>query len=132
MTPESEKPVILRFEIRTSWTGFEGTGLNWALGLWLLKLYGHRDARLLDSLRGSWRAAGHPWSTSPPRITPGSYQLGDPVPRLRIDHMGVRVAIGDEGTTLLDVRSEAEFEGERFWPSGGTEPGGRACRIPSP
>ena len=32
---------------------------------------------------------------------------------------------------LLDVRSEAEFNGDRFWPSGGMEPGGRAGHVPS-
>ncbi len=36
-------------------------------------------------------------------------------------------AIGDQGTTILDVRSWDEFRGERFWPSGGMEPGGRAA-----
>jgi thiosulfate/3-mercaptopyruvate sulfurtransferase len=33
--------------------------------------------------------------------------------------------------TLVDVRSAAEYRGERFWPSGGMEPGGRAGRVPS-
>ena len=32
---------------------------------------------------------------------------------------------------LVDVRSEAEYGGERFWPSGGMEPGGRAGHVPS-
>jgi thiosulfate/3-mercaptopyruvate sulfurtransferase len=40
-------------------------------------------------------------------------------------------AIGDPGTTIVDVRSEAEYQGERFWPSGGMEPGGRAGHVPS-
>jgi thiosulfate/3-mercaptopyruvate sulfurtransferase len=40
-------------------------------------------------------------------------------------------AIGDPGTTVVDVRSEAEYQGERFWPSGGLEPGGRAGHVPS-
>ena len=31
----------------------------------------------------------------------------------------------------MDVRTEAEYRGERFWPSGGSEPGGRAGHIPS-
>ena len=30
-----------------------------------------------------------------------------------------------------DVRSAAEYKGERFWPSGGLEPGGRAGHVPS-
>ena len=35
------------------------------------------------------------------------------------------------GSTLLDVRSREEYQGERFWPSGGLEPGGRAGHVPS-
>jgi len=40
-------------------------------------------------------------------------------------------AAADPAAVLLDVRSEAEYAGERFWPSGGLEPGGRAGHIPS-
>ena len=43
----------------------------------------------------------------------------------------MQAAIGQPGTTLVDVRSEAEYQGERFWPSGGLEPGGRAGHVPS-
>jgi thiosulfate/3-mercaptopyruvate sulfurtransferase len=32
---------------------------------------------------------------------------------------------------LLDVRSLAEYHGERFWPSGALEPAGRAGHVPS-
>jgi 3-mercaptopyruvate sulfurtransferase SseA len=34
----------------------------------------------------------------------------------RAGHIAVRDAIADPGTTILDVRSEAEYRGERFWP----------------
>ncbi|HEX8959418.1 MAG TPA: rhodanese-like domain-containing protein, partial [Solirubrobacterales bacterium] len=34
-------------------------------------------------------------------------------------------------TILLDVRSAAEYDGERFWPSGGMQPDGRAGHVPS-
>ena len=43
----------------------------------------------------------------------------------------MRDAIGRPGRTLLDVRSREEYQGERFWPSGGLEPGGRAGHVPS-
>jgi len=43
----------------------------------------------------------------------------------------VQDAVAEPGTTLVDVRSEAEYRGERFWPSGGLEPGGRAGHVPS-
>ena len=51
--------------------------------------------------------------------------------RVRADHAAVRRAIGAPGITIVDVRSEAEYRGERFWPSGGLEPGGRAGHVPS-
>ena len=45
--------------------------------------------------------------------------------------MTVHEAIGQPDVTLVDVRSAAEYRGERFWPSGGMEPGGRAGHVPS-
>ncbi|MGB0096893.1 MAG: rhodanese-like domain-containing protein [Solirubrobacteraceae bacterium] len=38
--------------------------------------------------------------------------------------------IGRPDAAILDVRSQAEFAGERFWPSGATEDAGRAGHIP--
>src|SRR6201999_4223726 len=49
----------------------------------------------------------------------------------RADRAAVDGAIFQPATTLIDVRSAAEYRGERFWPSGGMEPGGRAGHIPS-
>ena len=43
----------------------------------------------------------------------------------------MRDAIGSPGRILLDVRTWDEYRGERFWPSGGLEPGGRAGHVPS-
>ena len=43
-----------------------------ALGLWLLKLYGHRDVRILDCSRDTWRAEGLPWSTAASVLTRAS------------------------------------------------------------
>jgi thiosulfate/3-mercaptopyruvate sulfurtransferase len=50
---------------------------------------------------------------------------------LRADRARVMAAVGGTGVTLLDVRSLNEYTGERFWPSGGSEPGGRAGHVPS-
>ena len=38
--------------------------------------------------------------------------------------------IGDPDAVLVDVRSREEVNGERFWPSGGMQEGGRAGHIP--
>jgi thiosulfate/3-mercaptopyruvate sulfurtransferase len=102
-----------------------------ALGFWLTKLYGHTDARILDCSRDAWRHEGHPSGTGVARPAPTNYRLVEADTRLRADHVAVREAIGKDSTMLLDVRSEAEYRGERFWPSGGSEPGGRAGHVPS-
>ena len=102
-----------------------------ALGYWLMTLLGHRDVRILDCSRDTWRAEGRPRTTTASPRAAGRYPIGDPDPRVRADRHLVQGAIDDSRTTLLDVRSEAEFDGERFWPSGGMEPGGRAGHIPS-
>jgi thiosulfate/3-mercaptopyruvate sulfurtransferase len=102
-----------------------------ALGLWLMKLYGHSDVRILDCSRDTWRAGGHPWSTSACEPPTDGYRLGGEDRRLRVDWAAVQDAIGQLGTTLVDVRSAAEYRGDCFWPSGGMEPGGRTGHVPS-
>lgn len=102
-----------------------------ALGFWLMKLYGHPDVRILDCSRDTWRAEGHPWSTVASHVTAGNFHLGDEDPRIRADRAAVHDTIGKPGTTLVDVRAQAEYRGECFWPSGGMEPDGRAGHVPS-
>ena len=102
-----------------------------ALGFWLMKLYGHLDVRVLDCTRDAWRAGGHPWSTTTSEPAPTVYPLGDEDPRIRANQATVREAIGRPGTLIVDVRSEAEYVGERFWPSGAMDPDGRAGHVPS-
>ena len=102
-----------------------------ALGFWLMKLYGHQDVRILDCSRDAWRAGGHPVSSQPSGSAAAGYALPGPDPRLRADHAAVLDAIGVPGRTLVDVRSWDEYRGERFWPSGGQEPGGRAGHVPT-
>ena len=102
-----------------------------ALGFWLMKLYGHPDVRILDCSRDTWRAEGHPWSTVASETTAGHLHLGEADPRIRAGRVAVQDAIGQPGTTLIDVRSQAEYRGECFWPSGGLEPDGRAGHVPS-
>lgn len=102
-----------------------------AMGFWLMKLYGHRDLRILDCARDTWRAEGRPYSSVANAPAVAEYRLGEQDWRVRADHVAVRDAIEDPGVAILDVRSGDEFRGERFWPSGGMEPGGRAGHIPA-
>jgi thiosulfate/3-mercaptopyruvate sulfurtransferase len=102
-----------------------------ALGYWLLKLYGHRDVRVLDCSRDAWRADGLPWAVATSAPASAGYRVGAADAGLRADWSAVYAAIGHPDTTLVDVRTAAEYQGERFWPSGGMEPGGRAGHVPS-
>ena len=102
-----------------------------ALGLWLMKLYGHPDVRILDCSRDNWRAEGRPWNTSVSEPADGSFHLENEDLRIRADQVAVLGAIGQRSPVLVDVRSAAEYRGECFWPSGGMEPGGRAGHVPS-
>jgi thiosulfate/3-mercaptopyruvate sulfurtransferase len=102
-----------------------------AMGFWLMKLHGHADVRILDCSRDTWRDEGHPCSSAPPGSATTGYTLAGPDPQLRADQAAVRDAIADPGTTIWDVRTQDEYLGERFWPSGGMEPGGRAGHVPS-
>jgi thiosulfate/3-mercaptopyruvate sulfurtransferase len=102
-----------------------------ALGLWLMRLYGHRDVRILDCSRDLWRADGYPWATAASQPPPGTLLLGAEDPGVRADQATVLDAIGRPGTALVDVRSTAEYRGECFWPSGGAQPDGRAGHVPS-
>jgi thiosulfate/3-mercaptopyruvate sulfurtransferase len=96
-----------------------------------MKLYGHRDVRILDCSRDTWRAQGHPWGTAASVPLADGYRLSGEDRRIRADRTAVQDAVGLPDTTLVDVRSAAEYRGERFWPSGGMEPGGRAGHVPS-
>lgn len=102
-----------------------------AMGLWLLKLYGHPDVRILDCARGTWHDEGRPWASATVTPAPARYLLPDQDDQIRADRWEVEDTIGDPACTIVDVRTEPEYRGERFWPSGGLEPGGRAGHVPS-
>lgn len=102
-----------------------------ALGFWLMKLFGHADARVLDATRETWQAEGRAWTVDVESPVRATYPLPDEDDRIRARLEDVRQAIAEPHRVIVDTRSEAEYEGERFWPSGGMEDGGRAGHIPS-
>jgi thiosulfate/3-mercaptopyruvate sulfurtransferase len=101
-----------------------------AMGLWLLEHLGHRDARVLDASRAAWTASGRPWTDRPSRPAVSRYPLGPVNDRVRADRAEVAAAIGRSGCTIVDTRTQAEYDGERFWPSGASERGGRTGHVP--
>jgi hypothetical protein len=98
------------------------------LAFWLMKLYRHADVRVLDCSRRAWTNDERPWTTDAPTPNPTTRY---PLLR-RMPAFGPTMRLcGRRSTAVADVRSLAEFQGERFWPSGAPEPPGRAGHIPS-
>jgi thiosulfate/3-mercaptopyruvate sulfurtransferase len=102
-----------------------------AMGFWLMKLYRHADVRILDCSRGTWHGAGRPWTRDVDMSRTTGYFLPDQDERIRATQLTVQAGIDEPTCAIVDVRTDSEFRGDRFWPSGGLEPGGRAGHIPS-
>jgi thiosulfate/3-mercaptopyruvate sulfurtransferase len=91
-----------------------GDNFNWwaAYALWVLKLFGHPDVRLLDGGRAAWAASGRELTTDKPTRPAGDY------PVTARDDAGIR-AFREEvlhhveaSGKLVDVRSPGEYSGE--------------------
>jgi thiosulfate/3-mercaptopyruvate sulfurtransferase len=107
---------------------FYGYGAH--LGYWLLESRGYRNVFLLDGPRDRWRATGRSWSRQAPEPTPAAAASISGDPRLEASREDVLAMIGRTGHVILDVRSQAEYDGVNFWPSGAAESVGRPGRIP--
>ncbi|MGH7546615.1 MAG: sulfurtransferase [Gemmatimonadales bacterium] len=110
-----------------------GDNNNWfaAFAFWLLQLYGHTDAKLMNGGRAKWGAEGRPLVTDRPLVRPASY----PAPKkvsgaLRARRPDVEKALKSKTIALVDVRSKPEFVGEIIAPPGMTETAQRAGHIP--
>lgn len=90
-----------------------GDKSNWwaAYALWVFKLFGHEDVRLLDGGRDKWIAEGRELTTEATDITPSTY------PVIERDDAPIRAYLADAlahiGKPMIDVRSPEEFSGER-------------------
>jgi len=110
-----------------------GDNNNWfaAFAFWLLQLYGHTNAKLMNGGRAKWVAEGRPLGTARANVQATTY----PVPKktnsaLRAKRPEVEKALKSAKTALVDVRSTPEFVGEIIAPPGMTETAQRAGHIP--
>ena len=110
-----------------------GDNNNWfaAYGLWLFKLYGHDDVRLMDGGRVKWLAEeSNPLTTDAVTPTRTSYEAKEPNPDLRAFYADVRQASSSGSFNLVDVRSPDEFSGKVIAPPGMNETAQRGGHIP--
>jgi thiosulfate/3-mercaptopyruvate sulfurtransferase len=100
---------------------------TWAF--WLLKLYRHKDVRLLDGGRAKWVAEVRPLSTETAAVTPKDYIAGIPDKSLRATREHIVSNLRSPSLKLLDTRTSDEYAGRT--PSDAPQPGiYRNGRIP--
>jgi thiosulfate/3-mercaptopyruvate sulfurtransferase len=107
---------------------------NWfaAYAYWYMKIYGHKDARILDGGRQKWIDEGRELTTDVPSPSPATYQAQERDEPIRTYRDAVRETIGDSAKALVDVRSPQEFAGELIAPPGYEQEGAqRAGHIPT-
>ena len=110
-----------------------GDNNNWfaCWAFWQLKIYGHRDVRVLDGGRRKWIAEGRPLTTDPTVVAPARYRAADPDLSLRAFLDEVRERHTLSRWALVDVRSPDEYSGKLLSPPGLPETCQRGGHIPS-
>ena len=110
-----------------------GDNNNWfaAFGLWIFKIYGHEDVRLMDGGRQKWlNEEDKELVTTPTEVTATSYQASDADNSLRA-FLGDAMEVSNSGSeNLVDVRSPDEFTGKILAPPGLPETCQRGGHIP--
>jgi len=111
-----------------------GDNNNWfaAWALWQMKMYGHKDARIMDGGRKKWLAEGRDVETAAPKTAPAAraYQASGPDYSLRAFLPEVQRAQKSASAVMIDVRSPQEFSGEILAPPGLPETCQRGGHIP--
>ncbi|HTJ27601.1 MAG TPA: sulfurtransferase [Candidatus Limnocylindria bacterium] len=109
-----------------------GDNNNWfaAWAFWQIKIYGHRDVRLMNGGRKKWIAEGRALSTTIPQFAATDYVAQPPDRSLRAFLPEVQSALREGTSVLIDVRSPQEFTGEILAPPGLPETCQRGGHIP--
>ncbi len=104
---------------------FYGDKNNWwaCYALWVFKLFGHADCRVMDGGRAKWIADGRELTKDVPSFPKGTYH-----PAARADYKirAFRDQVLDHinaGQPLVDVRSPQEFSGELLHMPGSPQEG---------
>ncbi len=95
---------------------FYGDKNNWwaTYAFWVFQLFGHTNARIMDGGRTKWVAEGRPMTREKPQYPPTEYRAPE---RNDAEHRAFREQVMmhvQAGLPLIDVRSPAEYSGERL------------------
>lgn len=109
-----------------------GDNNNWfaAWAFWQLRIYGHRDVRLMNGGRKKWLAEGRELTRDVPAVSRAHYAAAEPDFSIRAFLPQVQAQLARGGVDLVDVRSPQEFTGEILSPPGLPETCQRGGHIP--
>jgi thiosulfate/3-mercaptopyruvate sulfurtransferase len=109
-----------------------GDNNNWfaAWALWQMKMYGHKDVRLMNGGRKKWLAEGREVTQEVPTVAAATYMATGPDNSLRAFLDQVQASVQGQRSALVDVRSPGEFTGEILAPPGLPETCQRGGHIP--
>ena len=109
-----------------------GDNNNWfaAWAFWQLKIYGHKDVRLMNGGRKKWLAEGRDLETETAPRPAAKYTATGPDNSIRSLLPEVQSRYKQGNTVLVDVRSPQEFTGEILAPPGLPETCQRGGHIP--
>lgn len=96
-----------------------GDNNNWfaTFAFWLLKMYGHRRAKIMNGGRQKWINEGRPMTTEVPRPERRIYRASDPDPSIRATRDYILSLVSNRNNIgLVDVRSPDEFSGKLLAP----------------
>ncbi|MGH9558712.1 MAG: sulfurtransferase, partial [Bryobacteraceae bacterium] len=97
-----------------------GDNNNWfaAWAFWQMKMYGHKDVRIMNGGRKKWLAEGREVSTDVLKPAPANYRASAPDNSLRAFLPQVQAAHASGSHAMVDVRGPQEFTGEILAPPG--------------
>ncbi len=109
-----------------------GDNNNWfaAWAFWQMKMYGHKDIRIMDGGRKKWLAEGRGVTKDAPAPKKANYKASEPDQALRAYLPQVMDAYKSGKVALVDVRSGDEFTGKILSPPGLPETCQRGGHIP--
>jgi thiosulfate/3-mercaptopyruvate sulfurtransferase len=109
-----------------------GDNNNWfaAWALWQMKIYGHRDVRLMNGGRKKWLSESRELTNDVPAVQPAKYKAAGPDLSIRAFLPDVQGVSSSRSASLVDVRSPQEFTGEILAPPGLPETCQRGGHIP--
>src|SRR5260370_5525988 len=97
-----------------------GDNNNWfaAWALWQMKVYGHKDVRLMNGGRKKWTAEGRELTRQVPAVAKATHRAMESNMSLRAFLPEVQRALETTSHALVDVRSPDEFTGKVLSPPG--------------